>query len=448
MRRLRAFVLLSGLAACHFSIDSVDLPPEGPRDMAPSGNSDMPGGTDMACGAATCPFGCVQTPTPHCRALQPSGVIMSSDFATAGLTVQTSTGNVVIDTTSGAISGGITRAAGTGVIGGISFRKASQSSGPDVGVFSVAGLTLASGQTLTFTGGNAFALASTGNVVIGGAIDGACHQGTPGPGGSGGGAINAGGGGLGGGSAGPMTPMGASGGGGGGFGDVGGTGAPGQGILIGTGGGNIWSNVMASGALVLVGGSGGGAGGGPSGGVGGGGGGAIQLSINGSLTVSGTIDVSGCGGKHPSSGMDAGGGGGSGGAIVLEAAQISLSSSAILSSNGGGGGGGGDISATDGSDGSPGSTPAPNGKAGGGGGGDGGAGGARGPQAGVHNTEGTNAKGGGPVKFGGGGGGGTGRILFRSLTAPSSQAKIISPDFSDINFDGQKMTISQTATFN
>ncbi len=73
--------------------------------------------------------------------------------------------------------------------------------------------------------------------------------------------------------------------------------------------------------------------------AGGGGGGALQLTAGGSITVSGTIDVSGGGGAGGASGgCRDGGGGGSGGSVLLEAPLVSVNGR--LGANGGGGGGG------------------------------------------------------------------------------------------------------------
>jgi hypothetical protein len=450
MRIARCLILTLALGACRFGIDGVDL---GARDMKPSGGDlgpspDMVFGGDMACGMA-CPFGCALTPTPHCKSLQPIGVVTAGDYGAAGLTAQTATGNVVFNTDTGEVTGGITRAGGSGVIGGIGYRNVAQMGGaPNVGVFAVAGLTLPANMKLTFTGAAAFALASAGDVTIAGTVDASCSRGVVGPGGSAGGAGGSDGSGSGGGKAGAsmpgMNPVGGAGGGGAGFGDIGGTGAAGMAMMT-TPSGGIYALEDASGTLVLVGGSGGG-GGGNMGAAGGGGGGAIQFSIDGALSVSGTIDAGGCGGAAGSSGAG-GGGGGSGGAIVLEAATITLTPTAIIASNGGGGSGG-DAGGV-GGDALPSTTAAAGGAPGDNGGG-GGSGGARGPRPGVHNTEGTNApvpKMGPPINFGGGGGGGTGRILFRSTTQVNDQAMAVSPDFVDINHLNLKMTTTEVATF-
>lgn len=76
---------------------------------------------------------------------------------------------------------------------------------------------------------------------------------------------------------------------------------------------------------------------------GGAGGGAVQLSAASTLTVAGTISVSGGGGRGGVSGSaddNGGGGAGSGGAILLEANALSVTTTARLVANGGAGGGG------------------------------------------------------------------------------------------------------------
>jgi hypothetical protein len=80
-----------------------------------------------------------------------------------------------------------------------------------------------------------------------------------------------------------------------------------------------------------------GGGGGSSGG--GAGGGALYLVSAGTISISGTIDVSGAGGAGENA-LHGGGGGGSGGMVVLVAPSIPTMQSTILIADGGGGGGG------------------------------------------------------------------------------------------------------------
>ncbi len=78
---------------------------------------------------------------------------------------------------------------------------------------------------------------------------------------------------------------------------------------------------------------------GDPGGVGGGAGGAVYL-VASTITISGSIDVSGGGGGGGSADAGGGGGAGAGGMIVLDA--TTLNANGTLMANGGGGGGGAD----------------------------------------------------------------------------------------------------------
>ncbi len=75
-----------------------------------------------------------------------------------------------------------------------------------------------------------------------------------------------------------------------------------------------------------------------SGGVGGG---AIQISVAGTLQVSGSIAAYGGGGQGGIASANGGGGGGSGGAVLIEANSFLVQSGASITVNGGGGGQGG-----------------------------------------------------------------------------------------------------------
>jgi hypothetical protein len=445
MRWMRAALLVWAAAtACSFSLTGVDSG-AGNGDM--SMTVDFAGGDLQPCG---CPNGCASTGA--CLALVPSGPVTAGDYNMPGTNVVNITGNTTIDTGTGQIMGGLNRPAMTGVVNGIGFHVVAQNGGPSVGVFSVAGLTLAVGAKITFKGTNAFALASAGDVTINGLIDASCSAMTPGPGGFAGGAtsmdgsgptMGAGkaGGGGGGGNA-------ASGGGGAGYGDSGGSGG-----LISTqtpNGGVPWGDLTTA-TFVLSGGPGGGGGAGVTmGGKGGGGGGAVQLVVNGTLTVTGTIDVGGCGGLK--AGMaDGGGGGGAGGAIVLEAVHVTLSSTAVLAANGGGGGAGDDMSA-DGSAANASVVPASGGVAGSSHGGSGGNGGASNGLPGQHYTNGRSGTIPDPTKdFGGGGGGGVGRIAVRALNPTmggiNDSSIAVTPDASDLNSINAHPTVYGAANF-
>lgn len=186
----------------------------------------------------------------------------------------------------------------------------------------------------------------------------------------------------------------------------------------------------ASGAVTLVplrGGCSGQRGGGVSAGAGGRGGGGLQLSVSGTLTVSGVIGAPGEGGRGAGGGAVGGGGAGSGGALLLEATTLVLSSSARVMALGGSGGEG--SGGQNGFDGQRGSlttdTPAAGGGDNSGRGGNGGAGasgltdaapGQRGEQNGSN-------EGGG-----GGGGAGVGRLRFNVINACQMAAgRVVSP---------------------
>lgn len=452
MRWTRAALLVCvALSACRFSFIGVSVDAD---DMA-SGPADMAVGGDLP--PCECAVGCSETPTHHCLTLAPTGPVTAGDYTMAGLGVYNVDGNITINTDDGTIAGppNLMRAAGSGVINGVGFHVVTQTGGPGVGVFSVAGMTLASNATITITGANAFALASAGPVTLDGTVDASCTGMTPGPGGFAGGMPGKDG-------AGPSTGAGkagtgaggggapAAGGGGAGYGDAGGSGGEPQG---GTPNGGVpWGDLTAS-NFVLVGGPGGGGGAanGSMTGAGGGGGGAVQIAVNDALTISGAVHVGGCGGKKAAKNAG-GGGGGAGGAIVLEAVHVTLATSAVLAANGGGGGAGDDMS-TDGTDATASVMPAIGGPAGAGAGGDGGNGGASNGMPGQHFTNGRT--GGFPVptanNYGGGGGGGVGRIAIRAqnptLGGISDSSTAVTPDAADVNTVGQRPTLYGAANF-
>jgi hypothetical protein len=425
------FVVLAG---CRFTVDSIQ-----------GGAVDLGGVDGDVLGCDSCPTSCVQTPAPHCGHLVPTGPLVPGDFSATDLTAQTVGGDIVIDTDQGGISGALSRPPGAGVFAGIRFQSRLQPGGRSVGVFTVAGLELAQGAHIRFTGSNAFALVSTGAVALHGTIDGSCSAAGPGPGGFLGGSdsgnSDGNGHGDGGGHAGSNGGGGVSGGGGGGYGDAGGRGTAAP-LGTFTPGGAITGNLVAPG-FMLAGGSGGGAGGSNS--NGGGGGGALMFSVDGDITVDGVITVGGCGGASGDKGKG-GSGGGAGGALVLEGRSVRLTALAVLAANGGGGGGGG--GGTGGQPGQGSVTPALGGLAGTEGSA-GGVGGARGAQAGSHFTQGGDGAALAAGKTaGGGGGGGAGRIAVRS--APSGltdQSQSVSPDRSDRNLDNERLTDYGTATF-
>ncbi len=337
------------------------------------------------------------------------------------------------DTDTGAITGGLVRAAGEGVAANVGFQKTTYLGAP-LGVFTFHNLTVASTGTVHFTGAAAAVFVADSTIEIDGTVDGSggCYGGShacAGPGGGAGALYGATAGGCGPGASGAHDiPTGADTGGGGGGG--GGSGSPGG---IETASGVMFPGGVAGSACFdialqpLVGGSGGG-GGGPGAVTstsGGGGGGALQLSAFDAVSITGTIVMGGAGGEggpadpsstNPNGG--AGGGGGAGGAILIEAPYVGLSGVGTLAANGGGGGGG-SAQANAGLPGSPGAanaTPAPGGAGGGnaGAGGNGGAG-TSAPTAGADASS-VNA---------GAGAGGVGRVFVRS--ASSMLAGTVSP---------------------
>ncbi|MBN1656541.1 MAG: C-type lectin domain-containing protein [Deltaproteobacteria bacterium] len=122
------------------------------------------------------------------------------------------------------------------------------------------------------------------------------------------------------------------GGGGGGYGTTGGLGGRGDDCSGGSGG-----NTRGTPNLIpLIGGCPGGFGGGCTSNGRGAGGGALQLSVGGTLTLSGTLRANGGNGPNRCINFHGGGGGGSGGAIRVEAGN--LIDSATIEVNGGNGG--------------------------------------------------------------------------------------------------------------
>jgi hypothetical protein len=307
------------------------------------------------------------------------------------------------DTTTHAFSNWCAGRTKPGVTPGIA-----QAGGPNMDVLAFAGLTIASGGSLTLTGANAIVLAVYGDASIAGGIhadgaDGTSGGNAPGPSGPGGNySCGAGTG------ASQPTDGHCSGGGGGGAGAAGGAGAGGVGGTIAAGGA-----ARANAPLHPL---YGGCPGGTSGNwacvtAGGGGGGALQISAAGTLAVSGTISTNGGAGGTSScfavgcgaNGYGGGGGGaGSGGAILLEGQQV-VTTGATITANGGAGG-------------------APN-TAGGGGTGIGGQGGASGTASfpvGGAGTGATSNACGSYTQCGGGGGGSYGYVRVNQQgSAPS-----------------------------
>jgi hypothetical protein len=398
--------------------DHKPLDQKPPLDQkAPPDQKPLPDQTPP-CYGLTCALGC-DVASGRCKRIKASNFDAATVFphATATLAAgssfhfNTDTGLVEVDGVTLRSPG----AAGT-TKAGVYWQQQAPSGGyPGLGFFGVKRLTLSAGKTLTVAGKRAFALFSRGAVQIAGTVSAAAAGVNAGSGGFSGGPKNGadgatcfGGQGGGGGQSGSGSGQKEAGGGGGGRKASGGKG--GEYTSYPQTAGGLGGVAVGQVTLVpLFGGCGGGAGGGPdtgyttgNGGYGGGSGGAIQITVNDTLTVTGTIRVSGAGGGGGHYGAG-GGGGGSGGVVLLEAHSVNVSG--LVAANGGGGGAGckglyqhsapnGDdgLSSTSSASGAPAQPPW---------GGAGGAGGALSKQSG------TNAP---NLNNGGGGGGAAGRI--------------------------------------
>jgi hypothetical protein len=209
-----------------------------------------------------------------------------------------------------------------------------QSGGPQVVVIPLRGLSLTSGNTLRVLGARPLILAVDGSATIAGVINGNASGTTAGAGGNWSCGSSQGSNGTG------STDRfdGATGGGGGGFGTAGGRSG-----VADTDGSDIpgANGGAARGSTTLTPLYGGCAGGqaGDCGTAGAAGGGALQLSVSGTLTITGSVRVNGGNGATPCGASDEGGGsgGGSGGAILLEASTLTTSGATIQASGGNGG---------------------------------------------------------------------------------------------------------------
>jgi hypothetical protein len=379
-----------------------------------------------------CDLGCADDGfAPHCFEMVPSNVADAA-LLTTGTAVLDAAGVrfVLFETDTGAIrawdAAGVEltaiRAAGEGDVGGIVFTVQAQGGGaPDLGIWSLAAISVPAGVDVLGAGARAWVILSAGDVRIDGLLHASAspwfaigaatiaHD-NPGPGAAAGGGANTSGGGPGGGERGYEADWWVdSGGGGGALGGLGGAGGEVSGQVGGTGGA-----AHATAALVpLLGGSGGGGGADGDGGRGGHGGGVLEIaSVTGIwIRAGGGITSGGGGGRGGYAADDGGGGGGggSGGAILLEAPRIDIGG--IVAVNGGGGGGGAQDGSTSGWSGGPGTLGVTS-AAGGPGGGNGTAGGYGAAGAYVNGFPGEND---GADKNGGGGGGGAGRIRLNAL---------------------------------
>lgn len=295
----------------------------------------------------TCVLGCSSTGNAHCIGPTPSnGVDPAAAAPLSGTT--TIAANATFDVDTGAITGGLTRAAGAGIDGGIGYVQAPAfgPGGVPLGIFVFHNLTVEAAATVRFTGTRAAVLLVGDAAKIAGVLDVSAGQGartTPGPGGGAGGTDSAPAKGCGPGAPGKKSGTGDSGGGGGGGGQTGGPGGAGPPATFSVGGVQCLPPRLEP----LQGGSGGGRG---SPGTtarsagGGGGGGALQITALGSLEITGTINAGGAGadgGLASATDGGSGAGGGAGGGILLEAPTVTIGATAIVVANGGGGGGGG-----------------------------------------------------------------------------------------------------------
>ena len=296
-------------------------------------------------------------------------------------------------------------------------------SGPNVMVVRLGGLTVSNSHVLKLQGNKPIVFLVAGNVLVdsAGKIDAGATQTTAGPGGSIAAMCGSGTGGDG-----VTATSGADdsdGAGGGAFGTVGGRGGRGNGRN--SGGGTAGAMSADSDLQPLRGGCSGGKGGGSSNSSGGAGGGAFEISASGTITIgTGTnaayLTASGGAGKgQPKNSNcvgDGGDGGGSGGGILLASpALATIGSSGGLRVHGGGAGGGTECNTSNaGQDGH-----ATDNTAASGGTGDNASGGKGGLCAGAScATTAAGAQGDDVAFGGGGGGGGGGRVRIMTSPAP------------------------------
>ncbi|HEX4450073.1 MAG TPA: hypothetical protein VH143_04330 [Kofleriaceae bacterium] len=422
----------NGVDAGQVTYDDAAPPADAPSDLT----CECSGSATLACsdGSTTpCDISCADAGSAgpaHCTTLTPSNNV-STDLltGTAALAISNFT---VFNTDTGAVTGGLVRAAGSGVIAGVAYGQA-MSGGHSLGVFAFEALTVASGATIHFNGVRAAVFLVGGQAIVAGTVDlsGGCYGkqiSCAGPGGGAGAIDTATPGGCGPGAPGISDDStGAdTGGGGGAFGGTGGTGGTETASGVGFDGGGGGAACAPFDLVPLIGGGGGG-GGGPGSGTptsGGGGGGGLQISALGSITISGTINAGGGGGDTGPTNVDNGGapgGGGAGGAILLESPSVTLASGGVLAANGGGGGGATDhlIAGGTGQPGQASTAPATGGAAANGGTGNGGNGGSRqaAPGNGGDSTD-VNS---------GAGGGSVGRIFIRSVGGATLSGAVSPP---------------------
>jgi hypothetical protein len=386
-------------------------------------------GTTLSCpsGDTACAASCLDSPAPHCAQLIPSNTVDRSLLSQVSTKI-TFSGAPVIDSGTGAITGGSTRAAGTGVNAGIGYTQVGA-----LGIFTFDDFEIPTGITVRVIGTKPVVFLIRKTARITGTLDASGNQSSinqAGPGGGSGavGTTVAGGCGAGG----PGESQGTlsdSGGGGGGGGAAGGKGGDSGSANGGTAGASCIPLTLEP----LTGGSGGGVGakGDTTAARGGGGGGAVQISALESIIVTGTIDVGGGGGEAgqgdstTGDGTNAGGGGGggSGGGLLLEAPINQLIAGSILAANAGAGGGAGDGTSDgmSGASGVRGATVAKGGTAAVNQASDGGDGGFATTSAKASGASSSSAY------NGGGGGGAVGRIFIRAKGSPTLSGTVSPP---------------------
>ncbi|HVK84749.1 MAG TPA: hypothetical protein VM513_11610 [Kofleriaceae bacterium] len=385
------------------------------------------GNTLLSCDqqVTVCSDGCTDLPVAHCKQLKPSNGITLALLE--GTTANMSGDRWTFYTDTGQIRSGAqtVRAAGLGVISGINFQIVDEA-----GVFAMTSFSLPDNERLDTNGSRPLVLFAATTIDISGELDGSATVGQPGPGGSTSNTNTNVGSGCRGRAGRLLSTQHGEGGGGGGGATAGGNGGPSNAASPTGIGGELCASRSTT--RPLRGGAAGGAGGASDLNSGGPGGGAVMLLALQSITISltGSVSVSGGGGRSGAGGTvgsgEGGGGGGAGGAILLEARTITVNGALIA--NGGGGAAPRTDSGTNGSDNAitaaAGGTYTSNG-----GTAHGGAGGAR--NTGPGNGETYNYNDGlgtatSTWSLGGGGGGAVGRIELRAemLDMPSN---VISP---------------------
>jgi hypothetical protein len=310
---------------------------------------------DGAWVSTPCPYGCTEDPTPHCMSWAisniPDGDLLSlgEDYcgdpwpsetdATYEMRMDTDTGQIdIYEFTDGWTHLLEIRPADRGLNpeSCIGFTVVDQGTDlPEIGVFSFQQFDVPDNYVVAAYGSRPMAILSEDPATIDGGVYVGCNWRDSEPYG---GAVTSDNG-AGAGGAGDSVSAGGGaldgGGGGGAFGGAGGTGGGDDTSLQGAPGTPYGTPEL----IPLLAGSGGGEGADPgSSHWGGRSGGALILVSGDTLTITGWVDASGCGGRGAGN-NEGGGGGGSGGGIILESPALVITGD--ISANGGGGGSGG-----------------------------------------------------------------------------------------------------------